>query len=270
MENIALIISLLALGAVVSGILAGLLGIGGGIVLVPVLSSLYLALDMAYNEAVALAVGTSLGIIVFTGFASARAHHKRGNIVYEVLRWWSPFLILGTFLGAYLALTFGGIIAAWVYALVAVVVALNLFIRSSVKEGAGRKLASWIQVCLAFVIAAVSVLMGIGGGTFSVPALKACRLSSHQAVGTAAVFGLIIAIPGAVLLALFSPELTSAPLGTYGLVNVLALVCIAPISMLCAPLGAAIGARLSGRCLQTLFAFFLLVSALKMILPLIM
>lgn len=263
MEWLPIVLALVATGAI-AGLLAGLLGVGGGIVIVPVLFFIFQLLGISAVTAMPVAVGTSLLTIVPTSLSSIRSHWRKGNVDFAIVKFWAPFIALGTLLGVVIATKAGGGIASLLFGVVAVLVAMNMLFRAGAApllQEMPRKI--W-QGVLAAVIGLISVIMGIGGGTLGVPFLSACNVQTHRAVGTAAVFGLVIAVPGALVM-LTGTTPMDAPVGTIGLVNLLGFAVIVPLTVIMAPVGVGLGARLNGVLLKRIFAVFLCISGARMI-----
>lgn len=259
--ELALILALAGLGA---GLIAGLLGVGGGIILVPVL-------DLALHRAgfpdewcMHVAVATSLATIVPTAMSSSRAHHQRGSIDWSLIKAWTPGMVLGGLAGSLLASRVPAATLTAVFGVVAALAALKMFLPLDHLRLAQQVPRGWPGNLLAFVIGGVSSMMGIGGGTLSVPAMTLTGGAIHTAVGTAAFFGLLLAAPGTIgyLLAPSAPELPGL---TVGLVSFAALFLVAPLSMLTAPLGARLAHALERRTLSRIFGLFLCLVALRMI-----
>jgi uncharacterized membrane protein YfcA len=258
----------LAGAGVIAGLIAGLLGVGGGIVIVPVLYPLFQSLGVSAATAMIVATSTSLLVIVPTSIASARAHGRRGNVDGGLFRGWLPFLLLGVCIGSAVVSRVNGVLLSGVFGVVALLIAANTLLRpraTALTEGLPSRA---VQAPVAGLIGALSVMMGIGGGTLSVTALTAWNVPAHRAVGTSALFGLVIALPGALLLLLPTTP-ADAPPGTVGLVNLFGFIAIAPLTWLMAPWGVRLGSRLSGTTLKRTFAVFLLVVGLRMLWPLV-
>lgn len=247
-----------------SGILAGLLGIGGGIVIVPVMEAAlaYLGVDEAIR--MHIAVATSLATIIPTSIASSRAHHRRQSVDVALVRRWAIFLLLGSFAGTLIASQVHSRTLALIFAATTVVIAIKMILPLE-----GRTLAAGVPrgplvTVIPAGIGALSSMMGIGGGTLSVTTLTLCNEPIHRAVGTAALFGLVISLPGTagfIVSGFGDPRL---PPGSLGYVNLVGFACIAPATFLAAPLGAKIAHGLSKRRLGLLFGLFLLVVSLRM------
>ncbi len=248
-----------------AGVLAGLLGVGGGIVVVPVLYSLLGFLQIDESVRMHVAVGTSLASIVLTSIMSARAHHRRGAVDLGLLKRWAPWILAGSIAGTVVAGAVGGAALRGVFGVVALLVAGYMAFTQPgfrLREELPKGISGWSS---AFSIAGLSAMMGIGGGTLCVPYFNAFGYPVHRAVGTAAAIGLIIALPAAVGFIITGWGLPALPELSVGHVNLLGLVLIAPFASLTAPLGAKLAHRLSPRALKLAFAFFLLVTGLRML-----
>jgi len=258
-----LLAALLAAGAA-GGLLAGLLGVGGGIVIVPALD---FALGVAgVDPAVALhvAVATSMATIVPTSISSSRSHARRGSIDLAVVRRWAVPIVLGSLAGSLVAARVDARVLAAVFAGVALTAAVKMVLpldhvvlRRSLPGGPGGAL-------LPAAIGAFSAMVGIGGGTLSVPAMTLCGEPVHKAVGTAALLGLWISVPATLGYLLADTQGDVLPPVTVGYVSLLGLAAIAPVSWLVAPLGARLAHRLDRRRLSAAFGLFLLLVAARM------
>jgi uncharacterized membrane protein YfcA len=149
---------------------------------------------------------------------------------------------------------------------IAVLAALNMLFRANAPAVWAELPGKFGKACLAAVIGFFSVMVGIGGGTMSVPILTAFNYPAHRAVGTAAAFGLLIALPGAVLLLFAGTAPGPTPVGTFGLVNLPGFLIIVPLTVLCAPLGATLGAKLNSARLKQVFAVVLTITGARMLL----
>lgn len=257
------IIAMLVTGAF-AGLLAGLLGVGGGIVIVPVLYFVLQAAGVSPATAMLVATATSLLTIVPTSISSIRAHHKRDNVDWLLVKRWWPFMLIGVVLGSTLALNAKGTAASAIFGVVAILVSANMLFRAKAAPVAPQLPGIKGQGMMAGLIGFFSVIMGIGGGTIGVPLLTACNYSPHRAVGTASVFGLLIALPGSIAM-LFARTPSDAPEGMIGMVNLPGFLCIVPLTVLLAPVGTWIGSRLDSVMLKRVFAIFLLISGGRML-----
>ena len=259
-------IALLAMSATgaFAGILAGLLGVGGGIVIVPVLFFLFQSDGVSPASAIVIATATSLATIVPTSISSIRAHHAKGNVDFQLLRRWAPFILLGVLLGSWLVTWING---TWVIALFGIIATLSALSSLSRPDSPlYEKLPdSRGQSVMAGAVGFFSVLVGIGGGTLSVPLLTLHSYPVHKAVGTAAAIGLIIALPGALTMLALGSAPADAPPGNLGLVNLIGFACIVPLTVLCVPVGAALASKLAAAKLKKIFDIVLLLTGLRML-----
>jgi uncharacterized protein len=264
MADYALLIVAMLITGGLGGILAGLLGIGGGIVIVPVLEAALTYLGVDETIRMHVAVATSLATIIPTSIASSRAHHLRGAVDLELVRRWAVFVLLGALAGTFIAARVHSDVLSIVFAVVALVVAVKMVLPIEGRTLAPDVPTGGLVPLIPGGIGAVSSMMGIGGGTLSVAILTLFNQPIHRAVGTAALFGLVISLPATVgfMIAGFGdPRL---PSGSVGYVNLVGFAVISPATFLAAPLGAAIAHRLSRRTLSSLFGLFLLLVAVRM------
>lgn len=265
MYETVMYLSVLVFAGVVAGFLAGLFGIGGGLVFVPVLFFLFLGSGMQEGAAISLAVGSSLATIIFSASSSALAHHRLQNIEFRVVKLWLLPMLLAVILASQLIHPEFGVILVMVFVCLLIVVALNFYFNFLGELPEFLAQSKPLQITIAFFIGGFSVLAGVGGGTLSVAALVASGLSAHRAVGTSALMGLVIALPAVAVLLLQSETPANAPPFTYGLINYLALVVLALGAMSLAPFGARFGKRLPERTLKRLFACCMLLVAVSML-----
>ncbi len=259
---------LLAVVGGLAGFLAGLFGVGGGLVVVPAVYFLMLSTGLPAHSAMAIAVGTSLTSIIPTSLSSMRAHHTLGNVDWPVFKDWGPFVFLGVLLGASFVsdLQSKGLVIVFAGLLMAVAVH-KLLPGTQSRQLATFPPIGW-QRLTAFAIGFISSLAGVGGGATGVPTLTFFGLSMHKAVGTCAALGLVVALPGAIVIWLTGQAPSAAPAGTLGLVYLPALLVIVPLTLLLAPIGAKVGKTIPSPILKRLFAGVLLVVSARMILSL--
>jgi uncharacterized membrane protein YfcA len=253
---ILLVVAMLATGCV-AGVLAGLFGIGGGIVIVPVLEAVLGLLGVDPAIRMHIAVGTSLATIIPTSISSARAHHRRNAVNLEIVKRWAVFVLVGALLGAWIASQVHSRVLAAVFATLALLVAVKMvFFPTSRNLTESVPRGPWI-IGIPTAIGCLSSMMGIGGGTFSVMTLTLFNEPIHRAVGTAAP-GTI----GFVLAGLHDPRL---PPGSLGYINLLGMAAIAPTTVLMAPFGARIAHAFSARRLSVLFGMFLVIVSVRLL-----
>lgn len=253
----------LCCGAVV-GILAGLLGVGGGTVIVPILVLVFPYEGVPAQYVQQLALGTSLASIMFTSVASARAHHMRGAVKWEIFRNITPGILLGTF--------FGGLIATHLPTMflklffICFLFAIALQMLSNYRPPATRNMPGALGTAgVGSIIGMVSSFVGIGGGSLSVPFMTYCNVPIHTAVGTSAAIGFPIAVAGTLGYIVGGYGRPDLPPMAIGFVHLWALFGIAAASWITAPLGVKLSHALPTGKLKKTFAIFLILIGLKML-----
>jgi uncharacterized membrane protein YfcA len=251
------------LGAFI-GFLAGLLGIGGGVSMVPILSLMFVAQDFPPAHLLHLAVGTALSSVVFTSISSARTHNMHGAVRWDIFRALSPGTVVGTLIGAafagmvstrWLALFFSG----FVY-LAATQMLLNL------KPKAARDLPGPAGIfAFGLVFGAISSLIAAGGAMMTVPFMTWCNVKLHDAIGTSSAIGLPIAVAGTAGYIATGWNQPDLPAHSIGYVYLPALAGVVVASMLTAPAGARLAHKLPVLKLRRLFALLLYILATKML-----
>jgi len=264
-STFALFVIALAGAGVLAGLVAGLFGVGGGIVIVPVLFYTFTAFGISDAVKMHMAVGTSLATIVVTSIRSLRAHLTSGEVDKELLTGWILPVIAGVAAGTAVADMIDGTALTVIFGGLALLVAANMgFAKSSWKLADDMPPRPGRDI-IGAVIGFFSTLMGIGGGTFGNTVMTLYGRSMHQAVATSAGLGLIIAVPGALgFIASGWSELARPPL-SIGYVNLVAFACIVPATMIMAPIGARLAHRLPRQTLKRGFAAFLALVALRML-----
>ncbi len=259
------IVAAIAASGALGGLLAGLLGVGGGIVIVPVLDAALEFAGVPSGTALHVAVATSMATIISTSLSSSRSHAQRGSVDYALMKRWAVPVVLGSLAGSLAAARLDARVLAAVFGCVALAAALKMLLpldhfvlRRSVPGGLGG-------ASIPAAIGAVSAMMGIGGGTLSVPIMTLCGVPVHKAVGTSALVGLWISVPATVGY-LLAPAADAAGLPfTIGYVSLLGLAIIAPVSWAVAPLGARLAHSLDRRRLSAAFGVFLVLVAARML-----
>lgn len=259
-----LAIAMLGTG-IAAGVIAGLLGVGGGIVVVPVLEWVFELLGVPADIRMHAAVGTSLAVIIPTSISSARAHHLRGAVDVSLAKRWSPFIVLGAVIGIFIASRVDGPVLTGVFGVVALLVAVKMVLPLDQRTLTSEVPRSTATALVPTTIGTISTMMGIGGGSMTVAVLTLMSEPIHRAVGTSALFGLVISIPGAIGFMYAGWGNEFLPPGSLGFVNFIGFLFIAPTTILAAPLGVRLAHALSRRHLSLLFGSFLLLVAVRMI-----
>lgn len=261
-DLLPMIVLLLAIGAL-AGVVAGLLGVGGGIILVPAFYHAFSGLGYEGPDLMQICLATSLATIIVTSVRSVLAHHRKGAVDWAILRGWAPGIVVGAVLGVLAVAQLRTPVLQAIFGTLALLVAFYL--------GLGR--ADWrlgpamprglLRAALSPLVGFLSVLMGIGGGSFGVPLMSLYATPIHRAVATAAGFGVLIAVPS-VAGFLMAPVVGGPPL-TLGSVNLPAFLLIIAMTLLTAPIGVRLAHALDPRPLRRIFAAFLAVVALNML-----
>ena len=253
----------LAAGSI-AGFLAGLLGVGGGIVIVPILLFVFAAQHFPADQLMHIAVGTSLASVLFTSLVSLRTHHNRGAVKWDIVKRITPGILLGAFAATFLAAKLSTVLLRDFFIVFIFYVATRqLFniqskVSRSIPGGAGMFAAGG-------VIGALSSLVGIGGGTLSVPFMTRCHIKLHDAIGTSAALGFPLALAGTLGYVLNGLAVRDLPCGSLGFVYLPALAGLVVASMLVAPYGVRAAHALPVSTLKKVFALFLYAIGIKLL-----
>ncbi len=256
------IIIFMLLGAV-AGILAGLLGVGGGLVIVPMISYTFALQGVVNEHTHHLALGTSLATIMFTSISSFMTHHKNGAVIWTIVKYIAPGILLGTFMGSKVAshLPTNTLKTFFVFFLLYVGTQMLL----NIKPKASRDIPGFLGNTVAGgIIGMVSSFVGIGGGTLSVPYMTWCNVPMHKAIGTSAAIGFPIAVAGALGYLVSGLDTEGLPPYSVGFIYMPALLGIAAASVCTAPLGAKLAHTLPVPRLKKFFACLLFAMAAQM------
>lgn len=256
------LVFLLVMGSL-AGISAGLLGIGGGIIIVPVLVVVFTSQGVSIDVLMHVAIGTSLATIVITSLSSIRSHHKHQAIDWSVVRVMAIGVFCGGLAGSVTAKYIAGTDLKITFSIFMILIAAQMFFGNTAKPH--RTLPARPGMIFAgATIGFVSSMMGVGGGSMSVPFLTWCNMSIRKAVATSSAIGFPIALSGSLGFIMTGWSVADRPVMSLGYVNLPAFISIAVASVLSAPLGAWIAHRISPLHLKRIFAGFLLVLAVKM------
>ena len=260
--ELAQLVGVLMAAGLIAGFVAGLFGIGGGFVVVPALLVVFTFFGVDQDVLTHVAIGTSLATIIVTSSRSVYAHNKRGAVDKTIIRDWAPWLVVGVVVGIILAQYLDGRSLKWIFSAGVFLMGLHFMmpvlkdIQISDEMPKGLTLAG-----LATFLGGFSALLGIGGGTIAILTMTMCGRPIHQAVGTAAGFGVIIAIPGAIGFAILGQGVANLPVGSIGYVNIIAVLAISAMTFITAPLGARAAHALNAPSLKRFFGVYLVATS---------
>ncbi|MBM3615404.1 MAG: sulfite exporter TauE/SafE family protein [Alphaproteobacteria bacterium] len=257
------IAAMLLAAGLATGILAGLFGVGGGAILVPVMFLSFTLVGVEEAVAMPLAVGTSLAVIVPTSISSARGHYAKGTVDMTLVRIWAIPILIGVLGGAALA----RLAEPWVFQLVFILVASTnaaklLFGKANWKVG-DELPTGWLLRLYGLLAGLLSALMGIGGGAITNLAMTLHGRPIHQAVATSAAIGVVISIPGSIGYVLAGIGKTGLPPGSLGFVSLLGCMLIVPTTLLTTKIGVRMAHAMSRRTLEKAFGGFLIAVCLR-------
>ena len=253
---------ILLLAGSLAGIMAGMLGIGGGMILVPLLVFVFDLMKVSEALIPHLAIGTSLTTIVVTSLSSAKAHLKRGSFDKELLKHSIMPTTLGAGFGGLLAGSISGMVLVMIFGFMAVIVSVRMMMPSKIHNENHQEPNRFLIGNLTGLTGMISAMVGIGGGAMNVPLLNMMGIKIHQAVGTSASIGFMIALPGAIGFIVSGWEKPNLPEFSFGFIHWLAALCICLMTAIFAPLGATISHKLNAKKLKQVFGIFLMVVAM--------
>lgn len=266
LQDLAFVVVGLLAGGVATGLLAGLFGVGGGAIIVPVLYAVFGIMGVPEAQRMPLAVGTSLAVIIPTSIQSFRTHKGKGAVDMDVLRAWAVPIVLGTLVGAVIARYAPPAVFKIVFIGVATLTAAKLFFGGD-RWRLGDVLPMGLPLKVSgAVIGVLSSLMGIGGGQLANVFMTVYGRGIHQAIATSSGVGVLISIPGAIGYMIAGwPQMPALPPLSVGFVSFIGLLLIAPTSSFFAPYGARLAHRLPKRQLELGFGIFLVLVCLRFI-----
>ncbi len=251
-----------------AGILAGLLGVGGGIVIVPMLTFAFTIQHFPDAHMHHVALGTSLATIMFTSVASLRAHHAHGAVNWQVVRQITPGIFIGTIIGSWVVAQLGATFLKAFFVVFLFYVALQMIL--DIRPKTTRQLPNkWAVSGVGTFIGGISSMVGIGGGTLSTPFLIWCNFPFRSAIGTSAAIGFPIALSGTIGYIINGWNVQNLPPNCVGFINLPALAGVAVASFITAPFGARLAHTLPVPRLKKIFAFLLIATGTKMLITLL-
>lgn len=256
---------LIAGGGIVAGIAAGLFGIGGGIVLVPTLLYAFKLAGIPQTLTMHMALATSLAVIIPAGITAGWTQWKRGMVDAALFRTLAPGAFLGAILGAIAAHHIPGARLELLFSLFLFYVGLKMLFPRAAGSGGGQRKPFSYGFPLGVLIGGVSAIMGIGGGSLTVPVLTALGVSIHAAIATSSALGAVLSVPATASYILLGWGEAGLPPYSAGYVFLPALLTLTPLAVLLAPYGVALSHRLPAQHLRRGFGAFLLIVAVKMV-----
>ncbi len=263
--NLLFIIAILLLfTGFISGMLAGFFGLGGGIIVVPIIYHLFNSLNFSQDIAMHMAVGTSLATIIPASLNSAISHNKKNSVDKDLLyKWWLTVLI-GSVFGSILAKFITGSFLLLFFATFSFFVAIRMFYTKNYSVKTYNFLKS-IQKLISFFIGALSSILGIGGGTLSVPLLVSCGRSIKKAVGTSSGIGVLISVPATIVFLITGHGVENRPDYSLGYISLIPFILISIGTLISVPLSVNIMHNVNEILIKRFFCFLLLISSLKML-----
>jgi uncharacterized membrane protein YfcA len=259
-----MLIMLLVIGAF-AGVLAGLLGVGGGIVLVPAFFYAFQTLGYGGAQLMQLCLATSLATIIVTSLRSVMSHNKKGAVDWGILKGWGAGIAIGSVAGVLAAASLRSTTLQGLFGVLALIIGLYLGLGKSEWRLADAMPKGFRRAVLSPLVGFLSVLMGIGGGSFGVPLMSLHNVPIHRAVATAAGFGVIIAVPSVIGFLFVPIDPDVRPPLTFGAVNLVAFAVIVSMTMITAPWGVKLAHAMDPKPLKKVFGAFLILVALNML-----
>lgn len=260
--EIEFVIALLLLGAFV-GFVAGTLGIGGGAILVPILTPIFLAKGIALENVIHLVFGTSMATIIFTSFSSMKAHNAVNGVIWNIVASFAPGILFGTFLATFIASKLSFIYLTTIFTIFMAYVSIQMFL--NIKPKANKQLSGKTGLFLAGSgIGSISALVSIGGGMLTVPYLVWNNIEIKKAIGTSAAIGFPLSIGATLGYLINGWSNTSLENYTLGFIHLPSVILISIASYFMAPLGAKMAHSLSVGTLKKVFGILVSILSIKM------
>ena len=258
------LLAVLTLAAAVAGFMAGLLGVGGGIIMVPALYYAFTVLDYDIITRMHLSVGTSLAIIIPTSIISTKTHMDYDAVDFKMVRSFGVFILLGVILGTFLAVNLKTPQLVLFFSIFAFIVGLFfIFLREKLVENP-KKISDLVKNISGVVIGFISVPLGIGGGSLMVPFMRTFGYDIRKSIGTAAAIGFLISISGAVTMIIGGKIIdnVNAPF-SIGYINLLGFLVFVPVTMILARIGAKVVYKIGKKLLSKIFGTFLIIVSIR-------
>ena len=255
----------ISISATSAGLIAGLFGVGGGIILVPAIA---FTLDfVGYSPSITMHIGvaTSLALIVPTAISSTWGHYKKGVVDFHIIKKLYLFILIGAFFGAILAQSISGNGLRLIFGVIAIISSFNMMKKNQIIFGNVMPNNFSLNSFIGFIIGSLSAMIGIGGGTLSIPLMNAFSVDQHRATGTASAIGLIIAVPSTIIYMFANTSEFEFPDWSIGMVYLPVFMVFVPLTIIGAQIGVSLAHKLDGLLLRRIFSIFLLIMATRMI-----
>ena len=269
MENLNIseilnLLSVLALAAAVAGFMAGLLGVGGGIIMVPALYYAFTVLDYDIITRMHLSVGTSLAIIIPTSIISTKTHMEYNAVDFKMVKSFGVFILLGVILGTFLAVNLRTPQLVLFFSIFAFIVGLFfIFLREKLVENP-KKISDIIKNISGVIIGFISVPLGIGGGSLMVPFMRTFGYDIRKSIGTAAAIGFLISVSGTTTMLIGGEIIDNVETPfSIGYINLLGFLVFVPVTMVMARIGAKMVYKIDKKLLSKIFGTFLLIVSIR-------
>ena len=250
--------------AAVAGFMAGLLGVGGGIILVPALYYAFTVLDFDIVTRMHLSVGTSLAIIIPTSIISTRTHMEYNAVDFKMVKSFGIFILLGVIAGTFLAVNLKTPALVLFFSIFAFIVGLFfIFIREKIMENP-KKISNFVKNISGIIIGFISVPLGIGGGSLMVPFMRTFGYDIRKSIGTAAAVGFLIALSGTITMIIGGNIIdnVNTPF-SLGYINILGFIVFVPVTMIMARIGAKAVYKINKNLLSKIFGTFLIIVSIR-------
>jgi uncharacterized membrane protein YfcA len=258
------LLAVLAISAAVAGFMAGLLGVGGGIIMVPALYYAFTVLDFDILTRMHLSIGTSLAIIIPTSIISTKTHMEYDAVDFKMVKSFGIFILLGVIAGTFLAVNLKTPALVLFFSIFAFMVGLFfIFLRERLVENP-KKISNFIKNISGVIIGFISVPLGIGGGSLMVPFMRTFGYDIRKSIGTAAAVGFLIAFSGTITMVLGGKIINnvSTPF-SIGYINLLGFLVFVPVTMIMARLGAKAVYKINKNLLSKIFGTFLIIVSIR-------
>ena len=255
----------LLIAGIFSGFFAGLLGVGGGLIIIPVIYYILNFYNYSFEISMHVAIASSLGVICINSLSSFYTHYNLKNIDLLVIKKWSIGVISGSYVGAIFASSISGETLIIIFVFIASILSINMFLNLNIILS--KELPKYFMVnnFISFFVGFFSVIIGIGGGSFTVPILTAFSKPIHKAIGSSALIGFFIALPGLLTYSFTGKNVIGLPPFSFGYPNLLIILLIAFTSVFTANIGAKLSSKIKTSILKKIFAVFLFSTCISLI-----